>query len=105
MKEIIKKIMEEIKGNKILNPNCSETIWRLNIEKSVKEKIIEELDDNPPPEDDGITLSDKSPNSCLREMIDILMEAKKNGRNIDNTELEFLETQGTDLSIYSRRMF
>ncbi len=83
--------------NEILNPSCSETVWRLEIDKSTKEKIIDELYDNPK-EDTGINLSDEFPNGCLDDMIYILSEAKKDGRNINNTKLEFLDSQGGNTS-------
>ena len=82
-------------NNKMIFPNCSETIWRLKIEKSIKEQIIDTLDDVSKDDNDR-ELSDEFPNKCLITMIEILDEAKENGKNINNTELEFAETQGTN---------
>ena len=90
-----KKKMKNKMGDKMLFPSCSETIWRLNIEKSVKEQIIDKLD-NVSEYDNDRELSDEFPNTCLMTMIKILSKAKENGKNINNTELEFVDTQGAN---------
>ncbi len=83
--------------NEMIFPSCSETVWRLEIDKSTKEKIIDELYENPK-EGGGIDLLNEFPNECLDDMIYILSEAKKDGKNINNTKLEFEDTQGGNIN-------
>ena len=78
--------------NEILNPSCSEIIWRLNIDKSTKEKIIDELEGN----EGGTcgTQTDSFPNSCLTDIIILLEEAKEIGKDINNVEIEYVDNSG-----------
>ncbi len=78
--------------DKILNPSCSEIVWRLNIDKSTKQKIMDELEGN-----DGETNetgTDTFPNDCLNDMIMFLEEAKENGKDINNVEVEYVDSPG-----------
>ncbi len=78
--------------NEILNPSCSEIVWRLNIDKSTKEKIIDELGGN-----DGETSktqTDNFPNDCLADIIMLLREAKEDGKDINNVEIEYVDNSG-----------
>ncbi len=78
--------------NEILNPSCSEIVWRLNIDKSTKEKIIDELEEN----EGGTcgTQTDGFPNSCLDDIITLFEEAKENGKDINKVELEYVDNCG-----------
>ena len=75
----------------ILNPNCSEIVWRLNIPygNSIKEKIINSLENNK----NGIesTGTDGYPNSCVDTIIGLL---EGYSGDVENTDLEFIENRG-----------
>ncbi len=76
----------------MLFPSCSEITWRLNIDKSTKEKIIDELEGN-----EGETCetgTDSFPNGCLSDIIMFLEESKEDNKDINNVELEFIENCG-----------
>ena len=64
----------------ILNPNCSEVVWRLN-EGSGEE----------------ITTSDSG--SCLDECIDELKVAVSHGHNIDDLAIDFVDTDNGSPSV------
>ncbi len=78
--------------NETLFPSCSEIIWRLNIDKSTKEKIIDELEGN----EGGTcgTQTDSFPNGCLGDIIMLLEEAKEDGKDIKNVEIEYVDNRG-----------
>ena len=63
---------------KILNPNCSEVVWRLN--EGTGEKIW--------------TDTSASLNDCLDNAIGELEAAKKNGEDIKKLEIDFFDNEG-----------
>jgi len=76
----------------ILNPNCSEIVWKLNVETTTKRKILRALENK-----EGETYeTDTSmfPNSCLDNMINLLEEAKDDGNDINKIELIFIDNLG-----------
>lgn len=73
-----------------LYPNCSEIVWKLNVEKSTKEKILEALE-NKKEEKIGITyMAGDFPNTFLWIMINCLKEEKKRGYDLDGIKLKMV---------------
>lgn len=76
--------------NEILNPSCSEIVWRLSIPATTKEKILKALEGE---EEVYRTETDTFPNGCLSNMINLLKEAKGE-RNINEIGLIFIDNIG-----------
>ena len=72
----------------ILNPNCSEVVWRLEISRNTKEAILKAL--KPKNEDDerGIHTSDDE-EGCLSDMLSEL----KGVEDVDKAEFILIENQ------------
>ena len=86
----------------ILNPNCSEVVWRLNVKKNTREEILKALE--PQDEDDYETFETgrKYPDGC----IDTMLEELEGAVNVDSAELEFDENQGlAGADDYTRECF
>ena len=75
----------------ILNPNCSEVVWRLNVKKNTKEEILKVLA-NEEDEYDSFTTGREYPDGCLNEMLERLDGAM----DVDKAELVFDENQGLE---------
>ena len=75
----------------MLNPNCSECVWRLDIPLSTKEKILKELDEE---EEEEIEIHTDDGEKCLSEMISQLAVVKN--ENIDKVNLNIIENQASD---------
>lgn len=76
----------------ILNPNCSEIVWKLNVETTTKRKILRALEDRG--EETYETDTATFPNGCLGNMINLLEEAKKDGNDINKIELIIVDNLG-----------
>jgi len=76
----------------ILNPNCSEIVWRLNVETTTKRKILRALEDKE--EETCETNTSIFPNNCLNKMINLLEEAKEDGNDINKIELVLVDNLG-----------
>ena len=79
----------------ILNPNCSEVVWRLDLpeKRTTKEKIVDALMEV------GIgnqseTDTASYPNECVETMIDIFKEAKEQGVEPKEIELTLIDNIG-----------
>ncbi len=72
-----------------LYPSCSEIVWRLDIPKSTKEKIIEALE-NKEEEHPSTYMSADFPKDFLGIMINCLKEKKKIGYNLNDIELKMV---------------
>ena len=84
-------LMKMMMKNEILNPNCSEIVWKLKIDKSAKEKIIDALENI---EKETLETDTASfPNNCLNNMIDFLEKVKGND-NINKVELIYMGNLG-----------
>ncbi len=76
----------------ILNPNCSEIVWKLNVETTTKRKILRTLENK-----GGETCETDTanfPNGCLGNMINLLEEAKEDCGDINRIELIFIDNLG-----------
>ena len=73
----------------ILNPNCSEIVWRLNLPKSVRENILDALEDK----ERGTIETDTSsyPNNCIENMLELLEDYDGDVNDID---LEIVSNSG-----------
>ncbi len=57
----------------ILNPNCSEVVWRLEVRRNTREEILKALEPKDEDEEDGNIYTDDSyPNCCLDDMLEQL---------------------------------
>ena len=86
-KKVFKKEDEEE-----LYPNCSEIVWRLDMPKNTKEKIIKALEEN---DDEDIyrTQTDTFPNYCLSDMFMLFEEVKGKDR-INEIKLVYIDNEG-----------
>ena len=75
----------------ILNPNCSEVVWRLDVKKNTREEILKALEDEEE-EYDTFQTGREYPDGCLNEMIKRLDGAM----NMDSAEIIFDENQGLE---------
>ena len=79
--------------SEILNPNCSEVIWRLKVRFDTKMEILKALED----EDDEdyetfVTDGDDYPNGCVKDMIGVM----EGGIDIDESKIIYEESQGRE---------
>ena len=59
-----------IKLDEILNPNCSEVVWRLDVKKSSSEEILKSLKPKDEHYDyDTYTTGDEYQNGCVSDMV------------------------------------
>ena len=73
----------------ILNPNCSEVVWRLDIPIDTKKAIIRSLEDK----DGGgecRTSTDSYPNGCVDDILDL---AEGIG-NLEDYSIDIIENNG-----------
>ena len=93
-----KEYYQKIKmKNKIIYPNCSEIVWRLDVDKdkSTKIKILKALD-NKKEKCHRTYMAGDFPNKFLKEMIDCLKEEKKDGYNLKDIRLKMVNSEGED---------
>ena len=79
---------------RMLNPNCSEVCWRLDITKAmpIQEQIIENLQNNKLTEDDWDMYSDGNDiEDVFEQMIRDIKEVKGNGYDIEKIKLRFTD--------------
>lgn len=80
--------------NEILNPNCSEVVWRLEVKLNTKEEILKALE----PKDEDYehetfeTDGDNYPNGCVNDM----MREMDGAIDIDEAEIIYEEDQGRE---------
>ena len=85
-------------GDKMLFPSCSEIIWKLNVGKSTKVKILKALD-NKKEKSYRTYMAADFPNEFLREMIDCIKEEKEYGYDLENIKLKMVRNDdGEDWS-------
>ncbi len=80
-------------GVDILNPNCSEVIWRLEVKKNIREEILKALepkddDENETFETDG----ENYPNGC----VDIMIREMKGAMDVEEVKIIYEENQGRE---------
>ena len=85
-----------MKMNKILNPNCSEIVWRLDIPKSTKEKIIEALENK----EEGYPstyMAGDFPKNFLGIMINYLKKEEKKGYKLNDIKLKMVANESGEI--------
>ena len=73
----------------ILNPNCSEIVWKLNIPINTKEDIIKALE-NKEEEYPTTYMAGGFPDKFLGVMINCLKEEEKNGCDLSDIKLKMV---------------
>ena len=71
----------------ILNPNCSEVVWRLEVPRNTKEKILKSLEGN---KNSFETDTSIYPNGCLDDILRLL----KGVEDFDSCSIEMIENVG-----------
>ncbi len=90
------------KISEILNPNCSEVVWRLDVKKSIKEEILKSLEDNDEEEEENIYTDDNYPNFCLDDML----KQMEGAINVDEVEFVLEDSQAREgIEEYTRECF
>ena len=76
-------------NDEILNPNCSEIVWRLNVPENTKKAILRSLEGK-----DISFETDTSvrPNGCLEEMFELLEDVDV--EDVEECSIEFIENCG-----------
>lgn len=76
-----------------LNPNCSEVVWRLEVPRSTKEKILRALEPKEDEEEyETFQTGDSYPNGCVNDMIQELEGAE----DVDKAKFILEESQGRE---------
>lgn len=78
------------KMEQILNPNCSEVIWRLEVKKNTCEEILKALEYEEEDDYETFTTGKEYPDGC----IDMMLKELEGAIDIDSAELSFEENQG-----------
>lgn len=90
----------------ILNPNCSEVVWRLEVSRSTKEAILKALEPFEEDEDDdgSIWTGDCGDDNCILDMIGELEGIE--GENIDRAKFILVSLNtGEDVLEYVKECF
>ena len=79
--------------DEILNPNCSEVIWRLEVKKNTRQEILKALEPKDDDEDyETFETGREYPDGC----IDTMLVELEGAINIDSAKLSFEENQGLE---------
>ena len=78
--------------NEILNSNCSEVVWRLEVKKNTREEILKALEDKDDEDYETFEIGRKYPDGCIEEMLEKLEGAI----DVDSAKLSFEENQGLE---------
>ena len=112
VKEKLRKTKREVINNNatsfkndsnILNPNCSEVIWRLKVKFDTKVEILKALEDEDDEDYETFeTNGDEYQNGCVKDMIGEM----KGGIDIDESKIIYEENQGREgVKEYTERCF
>ena len=93
--------------NEILNPNCSEIIWRLRIDKpagEIKRKILKALE-NKKEKPYRTYMAADFPNKFLNEMINCIKEEKEYGYDLKDIKLKMVRNDNGEDWSFIRKGF
>ena len=71
----------------ILNPNCSEVVWRLDISQNTEKAIIRSLECK---DIKCRTATDSYPNHCVDDILEVVEDVD----NIDDFSIDIIENNG-----------
>ena len=96
-------LTDGVRLSEVLNPNCSEVVWKLDITLDVKEAILKSLETENSDDDwEGTISTDNSDENCLFDMIEQLEGAK----NIDTARFVLVENQASiETEVYVKECF